>query len=344
MNNNISSENLYIDLTSPVSKNISKYDSEYPNILLFNGLKTRLAEAQTVVEDVYKFVAKEAPIIAQVVQSFEKGSRYVVDIAESTIKKIESGRIKLSMDKLGNNFAQIRESNGNYGKKFNIKKENFRKGMDTTQIANSLLMKAMEEQLQKISEELIVIDQCVREILSGQQNDRIGQYYSGLSLYLEASSITNNEMKNALIAQSLRALSEATFQLILTMKSDIDYLVDKKYKFDKGKSVNLIDEHMNKINQSFAFIHQATMLRAAIYCNQGELAAMSAVLDEYSYFIENTIVSNAELLSQCDTTDNGTEEGVWKSRARLKLDISEFANQLNMSDKTIYLGISKENE
>ncbi|HNW05231.1 MAG TPA: hypothetical protein PKI76_07635, partial [Oscillospiraceae bacterium] len=91
-------------------------------------------------------------------------------------------------------------------------------------------------------------------------------------------------------------------------------------------------------------IHQATMLRAGIYCNEGELSAMSTVLNEYSYFIDSTIAKNAGILAQCDRTDTGTDKGVWKTRAKLKLDVSEFNKQLNAPDKTIYLGVSKENE
>lgn len=128
------------------------------------------------------------------------------------------------------------------------------------------------------------------------------------------------------------------------MQSDIQYLVNKEYKSAKGNSVDLIDNHMHGVNQSFAYIHQATMLRAGIYCDQGELAAMSTVLDEYSHFIEGTVSKNAALLAQYDTTDNGTEEGVWKARTRLKLNVSDFTKQLNMPDKTVYLGILKENE
>ena len=80
------------------------------------------------------------------------------------------------------------------------------------------------------------------------------------------------------------------------------------------------------------------------YLAEGELAAMSTVLNEYSYFIEVTVAKNAGLLAQCDKTDTGTEKGVWKSRAKLKLDVSEFNKRLNAPDKTIYLGVSKENE
>jgi len=93
-----------------------------------------------------------------------------------------------------------------------------------------------------------------------------------------------------------------------------------------------------------SFINQATILRAGVYCNAGELAAMSKVLGEYSRFIEGTVANKAALLAQCDTTDNGAEEGIWKARTKLKLDVSDFVKQLNQPEKTVYLAISKESE
>lgn len=344
MNDAIPSENLYMDLESPVSEEISPYDAEYPIMLLSNGIKARLEQAEIAVKEVYRAVAKEAPILAQVQQSMKKGYRYVVDATERTLKDIESGKIKLTTEKSGKMFAQIREANGHYGSKLPIKKEDFCRGVDLAQMANALQMKALQVQIQNIAEQISIIDHSVRDILQGQQNDRIGLYYSGMALFLEASNITDGEMKKALMAQSLRALSEATFQLTLTMQTDIQYLANKEYGTAKGKRTELIDCRMHSINQSFAFIHQATMLRAGIYCNQGELAAMSTVLEEYSRFIDGTVAKHAAMLAQCDTTDSGTDEGVWKSRTRLKLNVSDFTKQIKAPEKTIFLGVSKENE
>jgi len=338
------SKNGYMDLTSPVSDEKSPYSAAYPVELLSNGLKLKLAQAENIAENVYRAVAKASPMVAQVREATKKGYKYVVDATESTLDAIESGKIKLTTENSGKMYAQIREANGHYGSKLPIKKEVFAKGIDPIQMANALQMKALQEQVQQIADQIAVIDHSVREVIQGQQNDRIGLYYSGLALYLEARNVNDPEMKKALIAQSLRALSEATFQLGLTMQSDIKYLADGEFKIGKGKSVGLIDSRMYSINQSFAFIHQATMLRAGIYCNEGELTAMSTVLNEYSYFIDGTVAKNAGLLAQCDRTDTGTEKGVWKSRAKLKLDVSEFNKRLNAPDKTIYLGVSKENE
>ena len=334
----------YMDLARTASDELSPYSATYPVELLSNGLKLKLVQAEHIAESVYRAVGKASPMVAQVREATKKGYKYVVDATESTLKAIDSGKIKLTTENSGKMYAQIREANGHYGSKLPIKKEVFAKGIDPVQMANALQMKALQDQVQQIANQIAVIDHSVREVIQGQQNDRIGLYYSGLSLYLEAQNINDPELKKALIAQSLRALSEARFQLGLTMQSDIKYLADGDYKIGKGKSVALIDSHIDSINQSFAFIHQATMLRAGIYCNEGELTAMSTVLNEYSYFIDGTIAKNAGLLAQCDRTDSGTEKGIWKSRAKLKLDVSEFSKQLNAPDKTIYLGVSKENE
>ena len=128
-------------------------------------------------------------------------------------------------------------------------------------------------------------------------------------------------------------------QLTLKIQSDINYLANKEYEEAKGKKSreSLISSRMDEINQSFAFIHQATMLKAGTYCEIGEYTAMASVLDEYSYFIKNTIQENVSLLAQCDIKDNGAEDGIWKSRAKMELNVSDFTNQIKAKDKVIYL-------
>jgi hypothetical protein len=328
------------DLAEPVVQEISPYDVSYPVVLLSNGIKNELERAQAVAQNIYRAVVREMPALTQVQQAMDKGCRYVVDATDSTLKAIESGALKLTQEN-GKTYAQLRV-NGKYGSKLPIKKEVFRKGIDPTQMANALQMQALQAQIQSVADQLILIDSSVREVLQGQQNDRIGLYYSGLSLFLESRTVSDAGLRNALQAQALRALAESTFQLKLTLESDIRYIESKEYNKAKGKRKELIIEHMNNINQSFAFIHQATMLRAGIYCDIGEHGSMARVLEEYSHFIETDITQNAVLLSQYDINDDGTETGLWASRSQLKLDTAELSRALNNPQKTLYLGLVKE--
>ena len=328
------------DLDEPIVPEVSPYDVSYPVVLLSNGIKKEFGQAQMVAQNIYHAVINEIPALTQVRQAMDRGCRYVVDASEKTLKAIERGTLKLTQEN-GKTYAQLCE-NGKYGSKLPIKKEVFRKGIDPTQMANALQMQALQEQIQNVTDQLVLIDGSVREILQGQQNDRIGLYYSGLSLFLESQSVSNVGLKNALQAQALRSLTESAFQLKLTMQSDIKFLEQKEYEKAKGKRKELILEHMNNINQAFAFIHQAMMLRAGIYCNIGEYGSMIQVLEEYSYFIEHDVASNALLLSQYDMNDDGTETGLWASRSQLRLDTEELSRALNNPKKTLYLGLAEE--
>lgn len=328
------------DVTEPLEQTLSPYDVSYPVALLSNGIKRELAQAQKVAQSIYRAVVSEMPTLTQVVQAMEQGCRYVVDAGESTIQAIENGTLKLTQEN-GRTYAQLRVD-GKYGSKLPIKKEVFSKGIDPNQVANALQMQALQDQIQSIAEQLVLIEGSVREVLQGQQNDRIGLYYSGLSLFLESQNVSDSGLRSALQAQALRSLTESTFQLKMTMQSDIKYLEQKAYEKSKGKKKELIIEHMDKINQSFAFVHQATMLRAGIYCDIGEHASMAHVLEEYSHFIDTVVAKNAILLSQYDSNDDGTATGLWASRSQLKLDATDFAIALRSPNKTLYLGIAQE--
>ena len=331
-----------VDLTAPLSKKeLSPYDPSYPINLLTNGMKTGIVEAESAAKEVYKAVTKVAPIGTQLAQ-VKKETRYIVDMTSKTLEGIESGKIKLTTNKKGETFAQLLGENGKFGKKLPIKKEDITVGLDPVTIAMAMQMKAMQDQLENIAEQLDQIDKNVKEVIQGQQNDRIANYYTGAALYFEAQSIENKEMRDALIAQSLKTLTDASFQLRLKMQSDIQYLLNGEYKDAKGKRAKLIDERMNSINQGFAYIHQAALLKAGIYCNEKEYGAMSTVLDEYSYFIDKNIKSNANFLAQCDASDDGTYRGAWESRAQLRLDTSEIRKQLSSDEKILYLSCEED--
>ncbi len=324
---------------------LSPMDMSFPINYFINGVKEKIKQAEIVAEDIYKSVVSEASVVAQLKQANEKGFRLVVDATESTLEAIDSGKIKLTTEKSGQTFAQIRKKNGQYGSKLPIKREDFAKGIDPVQMANSLQMMAMQKQMDVIADQLCSIDNGVQNILQGQQNDRIGLYYSGVSLFLEATMISDAEIKKNLVAQALKSLSDSTFQLKLMMESDIKYLANKEYDLVKGKRrQDLIDEKMANIKRSYAIIHQASMLKAGIYCEMSEIPAMSMVLNEYSHFLEGTVSSNTSLLAQCDKFDDGTETGFWKSKASQNLDVSEFVKQLKKPEKVIYVGISMEDE
>ena len=317
------------EITPPVDRS--------PLTLLNTAIRQNCNEADNAIADIIKAVKRQIPEMAQIGKAADTGFRLVVDVSDETLRDIDRGDIKLTTDKMGNTFAQMRQSNGRYGEKLPIKREEFSQGIDPVQAANAMQVKALQEQLDEIAEQITVIDGRVKEVLRGQQNDRIGLFHSGMSLYLEAREISDEGLQKLLISQSLRALSDAAAQLDLELQEDVAYLSNGEYKKAKGKRMKLIDEKMVSINRCFPVLHQASVARTAIYCEQGEVKAMASALEAYSRLIKQTVGSYAGLLAEFDTSDDGTDQGIWRSRAALQLDVSTLSKALSAPEKTFYL-------
>lgn len=322
---------------SPDNAPLAAYKSSTPLAIFRSGMKHELNKANACANGIAKYVRQNTPELAQISEAAGTSYELVVDVSDDVKEKIAAGAIKLTRDKEGNTYAQMLGEKGRFGKKLPVKMEEVAGKADAVQLANAMQMKALEQQLENIAEQISVIDSRVKEVLQGQQNDRIALFESGMSLYLEAREIEDPRLRSMLIAQAQRALSDSAAQLNLEMRSAIRYLESGEYKSAKRKQVECIDEKMQAINRCFPVVHQAAIAKAAIYCEQGELHAMTASLQAYSHLIEETVGKNAGLLASFDKTDDGTEAGIWKSRAALQLDVTDLAKALNSTEKDIYL-------
>lgn len=148
------------EIASPVDRS--------PLTLLSTAIRQNCNEADNAIADIIKAVERQAPDMAQISKATDRGFRLVVDASDETLQAIDRGDIKLTTDKMGNTFAQMKRSDGRYGKKLPIKREEFSQGIDPVQAANAMQVKALQEQLDAIAEQIMVIDGRVKEVLRGQ--------------------------------------------------------------------------------------------------------------------------------------------------------------------------------
>lgn len=326
------------------SNEFDPYDSNYPINLLAEGIGTTLAEAEKAAAAIVNAVSKDASIAIQIGESLTKGVRYVVDTPDAMIDSLEKGKIKFTQENNGKMYAQLRQSDGHYGEKVPIKREEFSQGIDPVQMANAMQLRSLQAQVQELQDSITLIDFNVRDVLQGQQNDRFALYQSGLGLFLEARGVSDPDLKRQLTSQAIRALSDASSQISLQLESDVDWLKSESYKEAKGKNKQLILDRIARINRGFEHIHQSYVLRAAIYGDIHEYAAMISTLEAYSHFIDSTIVSNAGFLAECDPDDTGLGHGTWKKRARLSIKMGDLAKQLRSQDVVLYLSEADEDD
>lgn len=332
------------EIIPSANQEIDPYDSNYPVVLLEKSVGSSLEKADRAAEAIIAAVSKDASLVAQTAEAFTKGIRYVVDTPDAMIDSLEKGRIKFTQENNGKMYAQIRESNGHYGEKVPIRREEFSQGINPVQMANAMQLRALQTQVKEMQDCITLIDLNVRDVVRGQQNDRLALYQSGLELFLEARNVSDDALKRQLTSQAIRALSDASTQLSLQLQSDVEWLRSESYKDAKGKNGELILKRMAQINQGFEGIHRSYILRAAIYGETGEYAAMVSALEGYSRFIDSAIVANAGFLAECDPVDNGTERGVWRRRAKLSLNMGDLAKQLRSQETVLYLTQASEED
>ena len=332
------------EIVPAFDREIAPTDPEYPIYLFAKNIRPDKDMIESAAKSVYETVVKASPFAAQLSEAAKKGVRYVVDTPDSMLEALEAGRIKFTREKNDLMFAQLRDSNGHYSDKVPIKREEFARGVDPVQMANAIQLQSLQNQMQEVQASIYAIDRNVKEVIQGQRSDRRALYLSGLTLYLEARDVSDESMRKNLLAQAQRSLSDASNQIALELQNDIDWIREAKANNFKGMKdrEKLLGERISAINEAFANVHQASLLRAAIYGELGEFKALARTLESYSRFISEQIVGNAGLLAECDPDDLGFEHGTWSKRAQLSLDVEDVVKRLESPEQVFYLDAVEE--
>lgn len=261
-----------------------------------------------------KRIVLTIPGLQALASSIQPGQQLVLDISQETMRKLQSGELKLM--KTGDDVfkAVICTPGGKIKQHLNVKYEQLGELSNTADLANSLQMANVSRQLAEISEQLEMMGVVLQEILQGQHNDRIALYYAGEQIYLEATKVKNEFLKMHLTSSALRSLEEAKTKMIESIKADIATLDAFDRKQIKLKSGD-IQERIRRINQSFDVINRASMLKACIYHELNEVDAMFITLDNYASFLIDTLQTKQQLLYSYDKSDVRLD-GKWHERVQ----------------------------
>lgn len=279
-------------------------------------------------------IINAVPVLEVFISKMEKGQKLVLDISKETMRKIQSGELKIMETKEGVLKAEICDPNGIMKEHMNVKYEEFCKVPNPIELANMAQIVNMKQQLQAVVEELESLGRAVRGVLVGQQNDRIGLYKSGEELYLEAKVIKNTYLQQQLIGVALKSLEDARMQMIENIKTDITSISAYDHGRIKMKSQE-INEILERINLSFDVINRASFLKAGIYYEQDEMQAMLLSLEQYSVFLSEQINKNAKLLYDYDKADKCIS-GKWHERSeKLPQTIDSLIEKYNRDQQVL---------
>lgn len=259
---------------------------------------------------------------------------YKVSMTDELKKAIDSGEVSLITGKDGLVYAQLRGDKGRFGKPLPIEKHLEEQGLTVEQIKLAMQVDAIRAQLESMIEMLKTIEGRVTEVIQGQQNDRIGLFYSGLSLYAESQRITNDSLRTLIQANALKALSDANSQVIQEIRTNIEYLVTEQYNGSKDITKE-IDERLSSINKCYDVVYRSTFLKSTIYYEHGEIETMLTCLDEYGRFIQKLIIPYAGILSELDKNEKFIEKGTWGAIAKTLSICSEMREKLSAPEELL---------
>lgn len=312
--------------TSVIADVFALFDEQFTVADLQEAISRDENQADSVLSSVKKAVKKAA----STAQDDSEESRFVVDLNDDLKQAIDAGDIKLDTNSSGEIFAQLRDENGHYGKKLPIKEELIEQGVSVEAVELALQMDVIRDQLKEIISALSSIESRVTEVLQGQQNDRLGLFYSGLSLFLEARSVADPALKRQITAQALKSLSDANAQMIQELRTSVEYLTTEQYRRSK-KITEKIDEHLSIIHQCYDIVYRAAFLKAAIYYENNEMPAMLTAIDEYGRFVENLIVPYAGKLSELDRHNQFIEKGTWGTIAHTLVGCKDLKQRISQT-------------
>ena len=305
----------------------SIYDEQFAITDLQEVIERREEESDMVIESIRETIKK----------AFEhdkntKKTRIVVD--EEAIAEAEAQGYEIEINKAGEMFAQMRGKDGRFGRKLPIKEELAENGITVEEVELAIQMKAIQNLLRSVLDTLEEIDSRVTEVIKGQENDRLGLFFSGLSIYNEARMIQDKSLKRQLISQAIKAFSDSGAQMIQQIRSDMEYLSTKQYR--GTKAIEKIDEKMTSIQRCCHVVRQIMYMKMAIYCECHENGAMIASIDEYKRFLECMITPYAGMLTELDKNSHLIESGKWGQMAK-SLEICVNMKQLIMKKQAYIL-------
>ncbi len=207
--------------------------------------------------------------------------------------------------------AIVKDDKGKIKEQALLKKESVPQGLNMTQMAMAMQGMAIQQQISEISEKLDILFDVVNDVKAGQNNDRLGLYYSAENMFREAQKISDQYRREQVIISSISNLSTSIEQIKQTTLYEIGK-VNNVYDLKNHKFKKIVkQEDISEIKRNFQVLHKAIALKVAIYSYLGEYNAAVYTLLEYKSFLNLSLTKGSgEALYYADSQEKSLQ-GFW---------------------------------
>ena len=258
------------ELYSDGSKNYSMQIFESSQVVLMNKA-TRLIT--------------QSSAYANFLRSLKPAKMLEANLTETAKQMLDKGEWFLKYSKTKEGFLPVLVDKSNhFVHQVTLKTKNV-----TPQLSESLNSLATQQQLAAVMQQLEAMNNSIQRIERGQRDDRIGLYYSARQQFIEAIVMSDVALQEQALLNAAKTANDARFQLIQTMKSDVNEIIGNK-KLSKKERDKLSDG----VREAMRYINDSTGLCIAVFSALGEQNSIQAALMSYKCFIENTLLRTVE--------------------------------------------------
>lgn len=238
------------------------------------------------------YVAEKVPHLKSVFNSLKGKTELVVKLSDEARKKLESGEWHWVFAKDGSGMLPIlKDAAEDFAAQIRVGKITVRPDM-----LNSLISLTQKNNLDALTDKVIYLTDVVERIAAGQYNDRVAMFYSARQMYIEAMSMNDPKNRRIALLNAAKSADDAIASLQQTIRYDLNNLANVKSGKQLGETSKLIAKCFSKLNDS-------VQISVNVYAALGENRALLAAVTSYQCFVEQTLLSIPNNLSNKKYTD-----------------------------------------
>lgn len=246
------------------------------------------------------------PAFLEVVERLVPVEEWVLVFTDEQRKELAKGALKMMAKTNGDIIAKVVDPK-THQIVANIPVKQVERIKDINPAMNDFMV---QMQLANLAQEMKEVHRVVSRIQQGLEFDRLASAYSNERKLKQARQIKNKELQTQALLMIAHAAEDSRSRLMLGMKENIEFIMHQpENEFIKLFTINPteINNRMNEIRSRVVAINQDSMTEATAYWALGEKQAALNTIENYRMFLEDSELTNGEVLNRLDVVDPNPE-------------------------------------
>ena len=273
------------------------------------------------------------PAFLEVVERLVPVDEWVLVFTDEQKKELAKGALKLMAKKNGDIIAKVVDPK-THQIVANVPVKQVERIKDINPAMNDFMV---QMQLANLAQEMKEVHRVVSRIQQGLEFDRLASAYSNERKLKYARQIQNKELQTQALLMIAHSAEDSRSRLMLGMKEDIQFIMGQpENEFIKLFTINPteINNRMNEIRSRVVAINQDSITEATAYWALGEKQAALNTIENYRMFLEDSELTNGEVLNRLDVVDPNPEN-YWKKQFPI---IQDTVHKISYEGAPLLLG------